>query len=96
MISIVFNFKYLSQDFIKLSMQGVFWNPEDEQILKLFWVTNLTTIWGSKQEKKVSISFWLLVYNVSSGPFPFDNWDWYWIGRAQEHEWPKILVITNN
>ena len=35
MVSIVFNFKYLSQNFINLSIQGVFWNPEDKQISKL-------------------------------------------------------------
>ena len=36
MVSIVFNFKYLSQSFIKLSMKGVHWNPWDKQIPKLF------------------------------------------------------------
>ena len=35
MVSIVFNLKYHSQNFSKLSIQGVFWNPEDEQIPKL-------------------------------------------------------------
>ena len=35
MLSIVFNLKYLSQNFIKFNIQGVFWNPQDEQISKL-------------------------------------------------------------
>ena len=34
-VSIVFNIKYLSQNFIKLSILGVFWNPHDKQISKL-------------------------------------------------------------
>ena len=34
-VSIVFNLKYLSQNFIKLSMLGVSRNPHDEQISKL-------------------------------------------------------------
>ena len=34
-VSIVFNLKYLSQIFIKMSMLGVFRNPHDEQIPKL-------------------------------------------------------------
>ena len=32
MLSIVFNLKYLSKKFIKFNIQGVFWNPQDEQI----------------------------------------------------------------
>ena len=35
MLSIVFNLKYLSQNFIKFKDQGQFWNPHDEQIPKL-------------------------------------------------------------
>ena len=34
-LSTVFNLKYLNQNFIKLSMYGVFRNPHDEQIWKL-------------------------------------------------------------
>ena len=34
-VSFVFNIKYLSQNFIKFSKLGVFWNPHDEQIWKL-------------------------------------------------------------
>ena len=33
-VSIVFNLKYLSQNFIKLSMLGMFRNPHDKQISK--------------------------------------------------------------
>ena len=32
MVLIVFNFKYLSKNFIKLSMKGLYQNPQDEQI----------------------------------------------------------------
>ena len=35
MLSIVFNLKYLSQNFIKFKDQGQFWNHHDEQIPKL-------------------------------------------------------------
>ena len=38
MLSIVFNLEYLSQNFIKFNIQGVFWNPQDEQISKLILV----------------------------------------------------------
>ena len=34
-VSIVLIIKYLSQNFIKLSMLGMFWNPHDKQIPKL-------------------------------------------------------------
>ena len=34
-ISFVFDLKYLSQNSINLNMLGVFWNPQDEQFLKL-------------------------------------------------------------
>ena len=34
-ISFVFDLKYLSQNLINLNMLGVFWNPQDEQILKV-------------------------------------------------------------
>ena len=35
MLSIAFNPKYLSQNFIKFKDQGQFWNPHDKQIPKL-------------------------------------------------------------
>ena len=34
-VSIVLIIKYLSQNFIKLSMLGMFWNPHDKKISKL-------------------------------------------------------------
>ena len=34
-ISFVFDLKYLSQNSINFNMLGVFWNPQDKQILKL-------------------------------------------------------------
>ena len=34
-ISFVFDLKYLSQNSINFNMLGVFWNPQDEQFLKL-------------------------------------------------------------
>ena len=35
MVLIVFNFKYLCQNFIKLNLEGVFWNPQDDSKLSL-------------------------------------------------------------
>ena len=37
-LSFVFDLKYLSQNSINFYMLGVFWNPQVEQILKLFLV----------------------------------------------------------
>ena len=34
-MSFVFDLKYLSQNSINFNMLGVFWNPQDEQFLKL-------------------------------------------------------------
>ena len=35
MIPSVKNLKYLSQNLVNFNIQGVFWNPQDEQISKL-------------------------------------------------------------
>ena len=57
MLSIVFNLKYLSKNFIKFNIQGVFWNPQDEQISKLTLVIKFDQ---DLMEKKRKTS-WLIL-----------------------------------
>ena len=57
MLSIVFNLEYLSQNFIKFNIQGVFWNPQDEQISKLTLVIKFDQ---DLMEKKRKTS-WLIL-----------------------------------
>ena len=53
----MFNLKYLSKNFIKFNIQGVFWNPQDEQISKLTLVIKFDQ---DLMEKKRKTS-WLIL-----------------------------------
>jgi len=55
MLSIVFNLKYLSQNFIKFNIQGVFWNPQDEQISKLTLVIKFDQDLMEKKRKTLCL-----------------------------------------
>ena len=67
MLSIVFNLKYLSKNFIKFNIQGVFWNPQDEQISKLTLVIKFDQ---DLMEKKRKTS-WLILTDTGCRLF---NW----------------------
>ena len=58
------NLKYLSQNFIKFNIQGVFWNPQDEQISKLILVIKFDQDLMEKKENIMSHSRNLLMYHA--------------------------------
>ena len=61
-VSIVFNLKYFSQNFIKLNMWGVFQNPGDKQIPKLLFGDQFDQAFMEKTWKCL-VAFWT-VYTV--------------------------------
>ena len=73
MLQIVFNLEYLSQNFIKFNIQGVFWNPQDEQTSKLTLVIKFDQDLMEKKRKTSCLILAAYYCNQSQSPLIFKS-----------------------